>query len=364
MQENNVRYRIPLMLLVVAMLLAAMWGGLLRMGWRWPVLRPTLPVSHGPLMVSGFLGTLIGLERAVALQRRWTYIGPLLSGSGGLLLAAGVRGALGPLLMALSSVGLVAAFVLIVRRQPALFTAVMGLGAVIWLVGNTLWLAERPLFRVVLWWAGFLVLTIVGERLELSRLLRLSTASQAGFFLATALFLIGLAWTEVDQSGGTRLVGAGLLALTIWLLRHDIARRTVRQTGLPRYIAFCLLSGYLWLGVSGALALRFGALYAGPRYDAMLHTLLLGFVLAMIFGHGPIILPAVLGLPISFHRTFYIHLALLHASLLLRVVGDLAGWLPGRQWGGLLNVVVILLFLGNTAYALLKGKNESILNRA
>jgi hypothetical protein len=26
-------------------------------------------------------------------------------------------------------------------------------------------------------------------------------------------------------------------------------------------------------------------------------------------------------------------------------------WLPGRQWGGLLNVVVVLLFLVNTAYA-------------
>ncbi len=359
MPENNARYRVPLLLLAMAALLAAMWGGLLRMGWRWPVLHPTLPTSHGPLMVCGFLGTLIGLERAVALQRRWTYIGPLLSGLGGLLLVAGVRGALGPLLMTLSSVGLVAAFVLIIRRQPALFTAVMGLGALAWLAGNALWLAERPLFRVVLWWAGFLVLTIVGERLELSRLLRLSALSRAGFFLAAGLFLAGLVWTETDQTVGTRLVGSGLLALTAWLLRYDIARRTVRQVGLPRYIAICLLSGYVWLGVSGVLALRFGALYAGPRYDATLHALLVGFVLSMIFGHAPIIFPAVIGLSVSFRRTFYVHLVLLHASLLLRVVGDLASWLPGRQWGGLLNVVVILLFLGNTVYAVLKGKGAS-----
>jgi hypothetical protein len=71
----------------------------------------------------------------------------------------------------------------------------------------------------------------------------------------------------------------------------------------------------------------------------------------MIFGHAPIIFPAVLGLPIAFHSAFYVHLVLLHLSLALRVSGDLLLWWPARQWGGLLNVVVVLLFLANTAYA-------------
>jgi len=106
------------------------------------------------------------------------------------------------------------------------------------------------------------------------------------------------------------------------------------------------------------LALRFGLLVAGPHYDAMLHSLLLGFVFSMIFGHAPIIFPAVLGMPISFQPAFYVHLTLLHASLLLRIVGDLASWVPGRQWGGLLNVLVVLLFLGTTAYSVFKGRNE------
>jgi hypothetical protein len=345
------RNRIPLMVLVIFALLAAMWAGLLRLGWSWPLLRPTLPAAHGPLMISGFLGTLIGLERAVALEHRWTYLGPLLSGLGAILLIVGVSGAPGPLLMTLGSLGLLMAFVLIIRRQPALFTATMGLGALVWLVGNALWLAERPIYRIVLWWAGFLVLTIVGERLELSRLLRPSRASQTGFLLATGLFVAGIILTESDLNLGTRLAGGGMLALTVWLLRHDVARRTVRQTGLPRFIGVCLLSGYVWLGISGLLALRFGGMVAGPRYDATLHALFLGFVFAMIFGHAPIIFPAVLGVPITFRPTFYVHLALLHLSLVLRVIGDLAPWLPGRKWGGLLNVAVILLFLANTVYA-------------
>ena len=59
------RINFPLILLAVLALLAGLWAGLLRMAWQLPLLQPTLPMSHGPLMVSGFLGTLIGLERAV-----------------------------------------------------------------------------------------------------------------------------------------------------------------------------------------------------------------------------------------------------------------------------------------------------------
>ena len=74
------RIRFPLMAMGILALLAAMWAGLLRMGWSWPPLRPTLPMAHGPLMISGFLGTVIGVERAVALSAlgdkyRWTYLG-------------------------------------------------------------------------------------------------------------------------------------------------------------------------------------------------------------------------------------------------------------------------------------------------
>ena len=113
---------------------------------------------------------------------------------------------------------------------------------------------------------------------------------------------------------------------------------------------------YVWLGVGGALMWRFGSVLAGPYYDAMLHTVFVGFVFAMIFAHAPIILPAILGRTTSPYRpALYVPLLLLHASLLLRVVGDLGGWWPGRQWGGLLNVLAVLLFLITMARGLLRG---------
>ena len=350
MPENNFRLRPLLMVLALLTLLTGLWAGLLRLGWPLPLLRPTLPIAHGPLMVSGFLGTLIGVERAVALRHRWTYVGPLLTGLGGLALIVGLPGWPGPLLMTAGSLGLVMVFVVIVRRQPAWFTAVMGLGALVWLVGNGLWLTGWSLPRVTMWWAGFLILTIAGERLELARVLRPSGTVRLAFLGAVGLFLLGLALTVVAFDPGLRLTGVGMVALALWLLGYDVARRTVRKTGMTRFIAVCLLTGYFWLGVGGAMGLAFGGVAAGMRYDALLHALFLGFVFSMIFGHAPIILPAVLNVPVPFRLSFYLPLILLHLSLLLRIGGDLGGWPGLRQWGGLINVLALLLFLLNTVW--------------
>jgi hypothetical protein len=333
-------------------LLVAMWAGLSRMGWGWPVIQPTWPMNHGPLMVCGFLGTVIGVERAVALGRRWTYAGPILTGLGGLSLMAGLPGLPGPLLLTLGSINLVLVFGLILRMQLAHFTLVMAAGALLWLVGNTLWLLGWPVPTIVWWWTGFLTLTIAGERLELGRILRPAKWVQGLFLAAIGLFLAGLIISLFNFDTGVRVAGAGLLAQALWLLRFDIARFTIRKSGLTKFIAVCLFTGYGWLAVGGSLALIYGGVTAGLVYDALHHAIFVGFVMSMIFGHAPIIFPAVLGKPINFSPIFYSHLIILHLSLLLRVSGDLAAWLPARQWGGLLNVAAILLFMANTVRAI------------
>jgi hypothetical protein len=52
----------------------------------------------------------------------------------------------------------------------------------------------------------------------------------------------------------------------------------------------------------------------------------------MIFGHAPIIFPALTGRAVRFSRFFYVYLFLLHLSLLLRQIGDLSSWSSGRMW--------------------------------
>jgi hypothetical protein len=261
--------------------------------------------------------------------------------------------------MVLGSGVVLTLFAVNIRRHPSLYAGVMGLGALTWLVGNVLWLAGWPIFTLVSWWIAFLTLTIAAERLELSRLLQLSSISRGAFVTAVGLVMAGLIVGTVALDAGTRLSGLGLVGLALWLLYYDLARRSLRRAGLTRFIAVCMLTGYVWLGVAALLSLWFGGLLAGPLYDALLHAFFAGFVFTMIFGHAPIIFPAVLGVAVPFHARFYAHLGLLHLSLALRIIGDLALWWPARQWGGLLNVVAMLLFFANTGYAAFQARDKS-----
>jgi hypothetical protein len=70
----------------------------------------------------------------------------------------------------------------------------------------------------------------------------------------------------------------------------------------------------------------------------------------MIFVHAPVILPAVLRRPLPYRPVLYLPLALLHASLLVRVAaGDGAGLEPAWRWSGVANVASVLLFIGCAA---------------
>ena len=337
-------------------LLVALWTGLVRLGWPLPLGHPALPFAHGPLMVCGFLGTLIGVERAVAFGQRWPYVAPLLSGVGALGLITGLPAAF---FITLGSVGLATVCAVIWHRQKSFAMATMALGTLLWLIGNGGWLAGWPLARVVPWWMGFLVLTIAGERLELSRVLQLSQGSQLTFALALSLLLAGVLWTLGDFDRGIRGAGVGMIALAAWLLRYDIARRTVRHKELTRFIAVCLLSAYGWLAISGVLSVFLGGVMAGPYYDALLHALFLGFIFTMIFAHSPMIFPAIIGRPVPYHPLFYAPVGILHAALGLRVAGGLLGWPAARQWGGLLNAVAILGFLATLGWLMGRRKPSS-----
>jgi hypothetical protein len=357
---NEHRLRIPLIALAGLSLLAGVWLGLLRLGWPLPQPRLPFPSAHGPLMASGFLGTLIGLERAVALEKRWAYGAPVFAGLSVLALLFFPPSNAAPLLAAAASLFLVGIFVELYRRLPSSFFAVMGAAAFLWFGGNFFWSLGVPFQEAVPWWTGFLVLMIAGERLELSRVLHLSRRDSVKFFLAVALFLFGLVVSLVKFAVGVKLSGAGLVAVGAWLLRYDMARHAIRQPGLPRFMAGALICGYAWLAAGGALWMIFADFFAaGPEYDAMLHAIFLGFVFSMIFAHAPIIFPSITGLPMPFQRAFYAHLILLHLSLLLRVGGDLGESLFWQQWGGMLNALAILLFLFNNARAVRLGSARS-----
>ena len=351
--------RIPLLVLAFASLFLGVATGLARLGWLLPPPVAELALMHGPLMASGFFGTVIGLERAVALSRRWGYLGPLLSGVGA---AAGVFGAPSiatPLLMVAGSAVLAIASLVFYGRQREMFTLTLALGAVCWLAGNVLWLAGRAIHAVVPFWIAFLVLTIAGERLELSRFLPPSPVARRVFVALVLLLLGGIGVSTIAWTAGTLLLGLGLLLLSLWLLRQDVARRTVKGRGLVRFVAVCLLSGYVWLAVSGLTILGSGGLdFGGAAYDAALHAVLLGFVFSMVFGHAPIIFPAVLRVAVPYTPHFYLPLLLLHVSLAIRLAGDWMLLPQWRAWGGALNGIALAAFVLGTVAAVVRGLIE------
>lgn len=344
--------RLPLLAAALVALIAGLWTGLLRMGVGLPPLRPALVAEHGPLMVLGFLGTQIGLERAVALRanRPWPYLAPTAAAAGSLWLIVGLPARGGQLLLAVGGLVLIAVFVAVHRLSPAWHNVVMGLGAVAWAAGAGVWLAGAEMARVVPFLAAFLVLTIVGERLELARMRRLSSLARRALLAAVTLFCLGAALSLCWPALGVRLAGAGLLAQAAWLARLDVARRTIRMSGVTRYMAVALVAGYAWLAVAGAVWMRVGALTAGSfAYDAMIHTIFLGFVFSMVFAHAPVIVPAVLGVALPYRRAFYAPLGLLHAGLAVRLVGDLGGDAGAWRCGGVLDETAIVAFLAVAA---------------
>jgi hypothetical protein len=348
--------RFPLLALGIASLAAGVWAGLIRFGWNLPAGHLALAELHGPLMVFGFLGTVISLERAVALRRAWGYLAPAGSLLGAGLLLAGARSGVGELALLIAGCVLSGLFVVIVRAHATPSGVTLLLGALLWVAGVALWLGGLPLVQVVPWWEGFLVLTIVGERLELAALGRLTRGGRAAFSALTVTFVAALALSAVDAGAGIRVAGVAFAGYAAWLARFDIARRTVRRPGLPRFVALALLPGYVWLAAGGILWLRYGAVVAGPTHDAELHAIFVGFVFSMIFGHAPVIFPGVVGIAIPFRRFFYVPLVLLHAGLLLRVGGDLAGDFATARRGALVIAVAIALFLVGTAASAALGR--------
>ena len=67
-----------------------------------PITTERLLEVHGQLMIVGFLGTLIALERSIALRQAWAYGAPLATGVGALLLVTPLPLAVG---LAISSSG-------------------------------------------------------------------------------------------------------------------------------------------------------------------------------------------------------------------------------------------------------------------
>lgn len=421
--------RLALLLLAMLSLLAGLNAALLRLGALAPVISAPLADVHGVLMIFGFLGTAICLERAVALQSGaptkppdlsgadsstssasaagtavsaspgagprqrsvhaplWAHVAPLASGLGGALVLAQVAasslltdpdspvattlasllGASSPaiprllpgLAWCLAMAALCAIYLVVwFRRQRSIALLVQLLGAVCGLGGIALWTRGLPVALVVVWWLAFLVLTIVGERLELARIAFLSPGTEPRVLSEALVLVLALPLTLAAPGWGYTLLGAALAALVVDVGWHDVARRTVRLTGLPRLAGASMLTGYAWALVPALMWLVAGPALSGHPYDIAVHSLTIGFTMSMVLAHAPIIVPAIARRQLPYHPVMWAVWALLEIGLLVRVVSGVRAAEGAWRLGGALGVVAMLTFVVTTVSLIVRASRR------
>lgn len=345
------------MALVVLSVVLGILGGYNRLGWNG--LPTGLAGEHGAIMVGSFLGTLILLERAVVAKNKWFLLAPILNG---LSLPLFLLGHSNAALLALvaGSMGLCYIYLDIIHRYRELYYYVMLVGAVCWLIGNILAWKYHFYLQALPWWISFLLLTITGERLELSRFLPIKKWQKGFLLVLLAVFVV--ASGSFYHGWGQAVAGISLLLVAAWLLKYDMVRKNLRKTGLHHFSALMLGIGYVWLAIAGICMLL--STFTPIGYDVLVHTFFIGFTFSMIFAHGPVILPGIAKLPFHpFSPGLYAWGFLLHISLLLRLCGSFYGFYPLKFWGGILNGVFIVAYFLTIGYQVVRMKKALLLKK-
>ena len=357
-------------------LLAGLDAALVRLGALAPVGSTELGAIHGILMVYGFLGTAICLERAVALNSRWAYLSPAASALAGIAAIAisqspavanfiatlplpaylsrilpGYQSQrmLPAVLWTISMITLVMIYRHVWKKRQASYAVLTELiAACVGLCGILLWMRGLEVALIMPWWLFFLVLTIVGERLELARL-AFNEATEKRILVWIGALVISLALTLIVPLVAYPLLGVALAALAIDMGYHDVALKTIKIPGIPRLSAVAMLAGYGWALLPALLWITAPPTFSGYGYDAIVHALTVGFAVSMVIAHAPVIIPSVIRREVPYHLAMWVPLALFHSSLLIRFLsGAREAALPWR-FGGTLGVCAFLLFVVTTA---------------
>jgi len=329
---------------IILALITGLLAGLSKLGWNFPV--GDLTGIHGLIMVGGFLGTIICFEKTAPLENRRHLLFPIVSGLSVLFMVVGnITVAL--ILQLVASLGLISAYFQWSKKTKEPYYQIMMIGSLAWLIATAGILAGRAVPLVIHWWMAFVLFTIVGERMELTRFLPLKKTNRSMLFIFLFLFLAGIFMPY--HSYGKLVLGLALMLAGAWLLRFDIVRFSINKTGQHRYIAILLLVGYVWLLVSGILIMLGSTI--PNQYGITVHTFFLGFTFSMIFAHGPIILPGLIKKNIKIYsRSLYLWITGFHLTLLMRIVSDIMGNAEILRYSGLLNAIFILIFFGNLMY--------------
>ncbi len=323
---------------VIISLITGIAGGWVRLGWT-EIIISEAAATHGLLMTGGFLGSLIALERSIVMKGKAWFLVPLLGVLAAPLFIAGFYQAALYSLM-LSSVGLVLILYIQALKYKLPEQWLLLVGSICWLIGNILVIKTGFIPMASPWWIAFILWTIVGERLELTKFLPNPNWSRYLLYGLLGLFIIGI--LSPFHSYGNWVMGIASVLIGLWLLKFDMARISMKKTLHHRYIGVGLMTGYIWLIFFGVILcfLKFHPSF----YDLFLHTFFLGFAFSMIWAHAPIILPMVLKVRHTlYHPVLWIGWVFFQLTLLGRMLFALANEAVGRKWFGVVNGWLIIV---------------------
>jgi hypothetical protein len=323
---------------IIFSFLTAIWSGWIRIGWNFPI--TNVAAQHGALMVNSFLASLIFLERTVTFRNKWILLLPFVNALSVVAFAFNLP-VLAQLVFIACSCGFVVMCAYFIYRYKETYYFIFLVGAFCLLVGNVILYKTNFYPSAVTWWIGFLLFTIVAERLELSRFLNLSNFKRNLLWGSLGLVLIALILPFHLQ--GNIVLAVSIATTALWLLKYDMARHSIKVKGQHRYSGLLLIVGYVWLLITPVLLIVQDRFVFG--YDAVLHSFFIGFIFSMIFSHAVIILSAVTKLTVKLYHPFlYVWFGLLQVSLIIRIVADLFEDVLCRKIGGMVNGLSILLF--------------------
>ena len=380
MRKSGGRTALPRsrMVLLIGAGLAAMLGlvaALIRADLIHPSGKVPLADLHGGLMVYGFLGAAIGLERAVAYRSggsskpTWGFLAPASGLLGSLLCLLSLMVSspaaapawvrvefFGGIPWTLSMLVLTAMYLAIWRRQPSAEVLIQVLGSLVGLVGAAGWVAGLDAAVLAPTWLFFLVLTIVGERVELARAVFSDVRLESGILGLSLLAVLMLPVQAMAPSVGYPLLGLSLGLLLLVMASHDVAKGTFRHGGLPGFMGTCMLSAYAW-GLLAALIWMLAPLDSSTYWgDMALHALAVGFIMTMVIAHVCMIVPSVIRRPLPFHPLLWGAWAFMQVGLLIRLLGAIRLYTPLWKVGNLLNVLGILSMMLTVVYLAARGK--------
>ena len=336
---------LPIAILLMLLALAVGISKLFLLGGL--ITQPFLPLllpNHGEIMVFGFLAILLATERylgALAFPfHPIIHSMPFLVAAGAVIQIMGWVTNIFPLTLG-GSVLLIAGFVIYIyiitsigkrSAQPLPFRY-MSLAAISLMVGSIIGIWNTPVgnlpFSMLL--LGFPVLTIFGERVELTRFVAPAISSKAryGIWILAVAFALMLVQILFPLIAPRSLMLTWVLLLMVVAIPLAWGERRLMTRGdkvLHRYLGTHLMVAYGWLllGLLIFLAIAIKG-QTVALMDAATHSLAVGFIGSMILAHAPIIMPVIIGRPLVEAKLTRLPLWLLTIGNFFRVVSAIAG---------------------------------------